>query len=266
MKRAEVINHCAEVKRRSLARVMSKQGICSRQEAVRWIESGKVRVNGKVAQSPELLVALNAKIEVVGVETPLPKKTLRYVVMNKRRGVVTTHRDELGRATVYDDLRPFLIRQNITERLFAVGRLDKDTEGLLLFTNDNQLANFLTAPENGVPKTYLATLNKSLTTSALEQLQSGVEIKARGEHYVAQPRDIVQQSARVIQLTLSEGKNRQVRRLFEAIGYTVEHLVRIGFAGLRLNLLCNPPKLNSQPLASGECIECQPEELLKGLG
>ncbi|MFN3394331.1 MAG: pseudouridine synthase, partial [Candidatus Thermochlorobacter sp.] len=260
------INHCAGVKRRSLARVMSKQGICSRQEAVHWIESGRVKVNGKVAQSPEMLVALNAKIELVGIEAPLPKTTLRYVVMNKRRGVVTTHKDEHGRATVYDDLRLFLTKQNITERLFAVGRLDKDTEGLLLFTNDNDLANFLTAPENGVPKTYLATLNKPLTDHALQQLQSGIEIKARGEHYIAQPHDIVLQSRRVIQLTLSEGKNREVRRLFEAIGYTVERLVRIGFAGLRLNLHCNPPELNTKPLASGTCIECQPEELLKGLG
>lgn len=253
-------------KRRSLARVMSKQGICSRQEAARWIAAGKVKVEGKIAHSPDMLVPLNAKIELIGVEASAPKQTLRYVVMNKRKGVVTTRADELHRPTVYDDLRSFLSVNHIMERLFAVGRLDMDTEGLLLFTNDNDLANFLAAPEHRIPKTYLATLNKPLADEALRKLECGVEIKARGQHYLAKPSLIAQHSPRAIELTLAEGKNREVRRLFEAIGYDVERLTRIGFAGLRLDWRRNPPTLNDKPLESGKCVECQREELLNGLG
>ncbi|MCS7014300.1 MAG: pseudouridine synthase [Chloroherpetonaceae bacterium] len=255
------MKHRAAVKYRSLARVMSKQGICSRKEAARWIAAKKVKVNGIVADSPEMLVPLNAKIELIGIEMP-PKQTLRYVVMNKRRGVVTTCADELGRATVYDDLQAFLIANAIPERLFAVGRLDMDTAGLLLFTNDNDLANFLTFPENNIPKTYLATLNKPLTIDALKKLESGVEIKVRGQHYFATPRQICPRSSYEVELTLTEGKNREVRRLFQAMGYRVETLLRIGFAALRLDISARPPLLNGRPLEFGTCTECSREEVL----
>lgn len=253
-------------KRRSLARVMSKQGICSRQEAVRWIAEGKVKVEGKIAHSPDMLVPLNAKIELIGVEVPPPKRTLRYIVMNKRKGVVTTRADELHRPTAYDDLRSFLSANHITERLFAVGRLDMDTEGLLLFTNDNDLAHFLTDPHSGVPKTYLATLNRPITEAALQQLVAGIAIKVRGQAYTAIPQRLVQHRPTVLELALTEGKNREVRRMFQALGYRVVKLVRIGFAGLRLDLSTEPPMLNCQPLPPGTCVECTRADVLCGLG
>lgn len=255
--------HCA---RRSLSRVMSKQGICSRREAEQWVLAGKVKVNGKLASSPDMLVALDAQIELVGQPTPLPKEYLHYIVMNKRKGVTTTSSDELGRTTVYDDLRHFLSAEGITERLFAVGRLDKDTEGLLLFTNDNDLADFLTSPESKVPKTYLATLHKPLSDYAIAQLQRGVAISARGQSYLAQPATLLLHSRRKVELTLTEGKNREVRRLFEALGCSVEALMRIGFAGLRLDILQHPSTLNGHALASGSCLRCLPQDILRGLG
>ncbi len=247
---------------RSLSRVMSKQGICSRREAEQLVRAGKVKVNGKLASSPDMLVALDAQIELLGQPTPLPKQHLHYVVMNKRTGLTTTSSDELGRATVYDDLKGFLSQEGITERLFAVGRLDKDTAGLLLFTNDNDLANFLTAPESKVPKTYLATLHQPLTEQAMAQLQHGVAISVRGQSYVARPVAVRLHSRRKVELTLTEGKNREVRRLFEALGYSVDALVRIGFAALRLDILQHPPTLNGHPLDSGQCIRCLPQDIL----
>lgn len=247
--------------RRSLSRVMSKQGICSRREAEQLVRAGKVKVNGKLASSPDMLVALDARIELVGQPTPLPKQHLHYIVMNKRKGVTTTSCDELGRATVYDDLKSFLSAEGITERLFAVGRLDKDTTGLMLFTNDNDLADFLTAPEHQVPKTYLATLHQPLSEQAIAQLQHGVTISVRGQSYFARPVAVQLHSRRKVELTLTEGKNREVRRLFEALGYSVDALIRIGFAKLRLDISQHPPTLNGHPLDSGQCLRCLPQDI-----
>ncbi len=249
--------------RRSLSRVMSKQGLCSRSAAEKLAREGKVKVNGKIVRSPETLIALDATIELLGTENrPSSKTHLHYAVMNKRRGIVTTAADELGRATVYDDLQKFLNKKNITERLFAVGRLDKDTEGLLLFTNDNEFADWLTSPENCVPKTYLAKLTQPCSDEAVKKLQEGVVIEARGEHYVAKPTCVRKINPTLLELVMTEGKNREVRRLFKALGYSVKSLVRTGFAGLRLDLSAELPTLDGMPLPSGETREIQKAQLL----
>ncbi len=252
------------VPRRSLARVMSKQGLCSRSAAEKLARDGNVKVNGKIVRSPEALIPLDATIELLNkTASPLPTKTPRYAVMNKRRGVVTTAADELGRSTVYDDLQKFLDEKNITERLFAVGRLDKDTEGLLLFTNDNEFADWLTSPDNSVPKTYLAKLTQPCSDEAFKKLQEGVAIEVRGEHYVAKPTCVRKIAPALIELVLTEGKNREVRRLFKALGYSVKSLVRTGVAGLRLDLSAEPPTLDGMPLPSGNTREIQKAQLLR---
>lgn len=225
-----------EKKLKSLNRLLSQRGFCSRKEAEALIRAGKVKANGQIIREPFRPVPIDAALEIEGKRAPL-EQTLRYVAMNKRRGIVTSANDERGRATVYDDLRTFLERGGVAERLFAVGRLDKDTDGLLLFTNDNHFADFLANPENRVPKTYRATLARPLSDATLAALANGVQIEARGESYLAKPESFKPLSARRIELTLTEGKNREARRIFEALGNKVKRLTRIRFGNLDLQTL-----------------------------
>lgn len=221
---------------KSLNRLLSQRGFCSRQQAERLIREGKVRVNAQTIRNPFQVVPIDAYLEIAGEPTP-SEKQLHYAVMNKRRGTLTTSSDEHARKTVYDDLRPFLTQTGITERLFAVGRLDKDTDGLLLFTNDNHFADFLTNPDNHIPKTYRARLTRPISDAELEILRNGIMIEVRGNAYLAKPSSLVRLSPRLVELVLTEGKNREVRRLFDAIGNKVERLTRIKFGNLSLSEL-----------------------------
>ncbi|MFN3344503.1 MAG: pseudouridine synthase [Chloroherpetonaceae bacterium] len=231
--------HCQtrnEPRRKSLNRLLSQRGYCSRRQAERLVREGKVRVNAQTIRNPFQAVPIDAHIEIAGEPTP-NEKQLYYAAMNKRRGTLTTSNDEHARATVYDDLNIFLTQAGITERLFAVGRLDKDTDGLLLFTNDNAFADFLTNPDNHIPKTYRARLARPASDSELETIRNGITIEVRGKHYLAQPSSLVRLSPRLVELVLTEGKNREVRRLFDAIGNKVERLTRIRFGNLSLSEL-----------------------------
>jgi len=222
--------------RKSLNRLLSQRGYCSRQEAESLIREGRVRVNTKPIRNPFQPVPINARIEIMG--KPIShEKTLYYAAMNKRRGTLTTTSDEHARKTVYDDLLPFLLQTGISERLFAVGRLDKDTDGLLIFTNDTHFADFLTNPEHHIPKTYRAKLARPISDSELETLRDGVKIEARGKSYLAKPSWLERLTPRVVELTLTEGKNREVRRLFEAMGNKVERLTRLKVGNLSLDAL-----------------------------
>jgi 23S rRNA pseudouridine2605 synthase len=224
------------MKLKSLNRLLSKRGIASRKASESLIRDGRVRVNGKIICSPEAVVPLDATIDIDGAKSPIEKKFF-YVAMNKRKGLVSTACDELGRATVYQDLQPFLESSQISEALFAVGRLDKDTTGLLLFTNDFAFAEWLTNPDNHVPKIYRATLSRPMTEQEFDQLRHGIHIKVRAESYFAKPLYIKQIKPTIVELTLTEGKNREVRRLFEAVNNRVQKLTRIGFAHLNLEKL-----------------------------
>jgi 23S rRNA pseudouridine2605 synthase len=239
---------------RSLSRVMSKQGLCSRSEAERLAKEGNVHIDGKLIRNPETLVAIDSRIEITGSSNPksVSKKQLFYVVMNKRKGVVTTAKDELNRETVYDDLNAFLKTNHISERLFAVGRLDKESEGLLLFTNDNEFSDFLTNPKNQIPKTYRVLLHHVITDEEVEKIRSGIEIKIRGESFFVKLESLNKIKPKEIEITLTEGKNREVRRVFEAIKNKVEKLTRIQFADFKLEAL----------LKSGECTEVKRSQIL----
>lgn len=240
-------------RRKSLNRLLSQRGYCSRQEAEVLIRNGKVSVNAQTIRNPFQAVPIDAHIEVVGKPTMLEKR-LYYAAMNKRRGLLTTSNDEHARKTVYDDLCLFLTQAGITERLFAVGRLDKDTDGLLLFTNDNRFADFLTNPDNQIPKTYRARLARPVSDSELETLRNGVRIDARGQSYFAQPSSLERLAPRLVELALTEGKNREVRRLFDAIGNKVERLTRLKIGNLSLSAL------NLQP---GETVLVQKADIWK---
>ncbi len=238
-------------RRKSLNRLLSQRGYCSRQEAEVLIRNGKVRVNAQTIRNPFQPVPIDAHIEIAEKPTPSEKR-LHYAAMNKRRGLLTTSSDEYARKTVYDDLLPFLAQAGITERLFAVGRLDKDTDGLLLFTNDNFFADFLTNPDNQIPKTYRARLARPVSDSELETLRHGVKIDVRGQSYCAKPSSLERLAPRLIELVLTEGKNREVRRLFDAIGNKVERLTRLKVGNLSL------AALNLQP---GETVLVQKADI-----
>ncbi len=223
-------------RQKSLNRLLSQRGYCSRQEAESLIRDGKVRVNAQTIRNPFQPVPIDAPIEITGTPTS-HEKTLYYAAMNKRRGTLTTTSDEHARKTVYDDLLPFLSQIGISERLFAVGRLDKDTDGLLIFTNDTHFADFLTNPKHHIPKTYRAKLARPISDSELDTLRQGVRIEARGKSYLAKPFSLEHLAPRVIELALTEGKNREVRRLFDAIGNKVERLTRLKVGNLSLDAL-----------------------------
>jgi len=223
-------------RQKSLNRLLSQRGYCSRQEAESLIRDGKVRVNAQTIRNPFQPVPIDAHIEIIGKPTS-HEKTRYYAAMNKQRGTLTTTSDEHARKTVYDDLRPFLSQVGISERLFAVGRLDKDTDGLLIFTNDTHFADFLTNPEHHIPKTYRAKLARPISDSDLQTLRQGVKIEARGKSYLAKPFWLERLTPRVVELVLTEGKNREVRRLFDAIGNKVERLTRLKVGNLSLDAL-----------------------------
>ena len=206
---------------------LAEKGIASRRHADEMIAAGRVKINGEIA-------TLGANIEETDVvlvdEQPLSRdeKVEKYYIMNKPKGVVCTVSDDRGRKTVMDYLP-----ENVG-RIFPVGRLDYDTEGLLLLTNDGDLAFRLTHPTNEVPKTYMARIAGTMTEKDLNRIRSGIELdgamtKKCKAHIVETNKAYTK-----VHITITEGRNRQVRRMFEAIGRTVEFLKRVSIGKLKL--------------------------------
>ncbi len=223
----------------NLARALSKLGYCSRSEAVRLILAGRVRLDGLVVRDPSRrCVPEEASIVVGG--TPVRSPAPLYIMMNKPAGVVTTHSDERGRKTVYDTLGE-------TGRwVFPVGRLDKDTSGLLLFTNDTRFGDSIADPSRGIEKRYRATLDAVLENADKLALEKGMSIG--GERYL--PARVGKSRGCEVEIFITEGKNRQIRRMFEALGYRVMKLERLGIGPLALGTL-----------KPGEWRTLQPEEI-----
>jgi 23S rRNA pseudouridine2605 synthase len=214
-------------KLKTLERVLSKVGLGSRSEARSWIHARRVSVNGRVVENPDQWIdPARDKVEFDGVE--IRRKRQRYVLLYKPTGYLTTYRDPEGRKTVYDLLG------EVDEFVAPVGRLDKDTSGLLILTNDTQFAERLTNPEYHVEKTYLVKCASLLSDEALQALRDGVELED-GPTRPAEAKRIRDTAVRTfLELTLTEGRNRQVRRMIEAVGSRVLKLVRlrIGTVGL----------------------------------
>ncbi|MUG44728.1 pseudouridine synthase [Paenibacillus woosongensis] len=215
-----------------LQKILAAAGVASRRKCEELITSGQVQVNG------ETVTALGTKadpavdvITVNGRTIGAEKKI--YIMFNKPKGVITSASDPQGRKIVTDYLK------GITERLYPVGRLDYDTEGLLLLTNDGDFAHLLTHPKHHVPKTYLATVKGVPHGTELDKLKDGVMLEdgmtapAEVEYYDVDPDG----KQAVISITIHEGRNRQVRRMFEAIQHPVTKLKRISFGGLYLDNL-----------------------------
>jgi 23S rRNA pseudouridine2605 synthase len=226
-----------------LARALSKLGYCSRQQAFELIRQGKVRLNGTTPKNPETPVRLGAdRIEVQGRAIKSAEKI--YLMLNKPRGIVTSTSDEKGRDTVYTLLPPDLTW------LAPVGRLDKASEGLLLFTNDSEWNARVTDPATHLDKTYHVQLAAVANPSLLESLERGVETE-RGEILRCKRATLLRTGEKNswLEIVLNEGKNRHIRRMFDALGIEVLRLIRVSIGPLQLGDL---PKAAHRPLTPTE--------------
>ena len=219
--------------RHGLARVLSKAGLCSRTEAARWIGEGRVSVDGRVVRDPEHPVRGGMRgIQVQGLSTDEAAVERRYLVLNKPRGLVTTVRDEQGRDTVYRCFDgaglPWLA---------PVGRLDKASEGLLLFCNDPAWAARVLDPAAGPDKTYHVQVDRLPEPALLRALEAGIE--DGGEHLRARAVTLLRSGSRNawLEVVLEEGRNRQIRRLLAAFDIGVLRLVRVAIGGVQLGTL-----------------------------
>jgi 23S rRNA pseudouridine2605 synthase len=214
-------------RKKTLDRVLSQAGLGSRTEARKWIGAGRVAVDGKKVQTPDAWVdPEHQRVTLDG--KPLRAARKVYLLLYKPKGCVTTYKDPDGRPTVYDLLK------DVPEKVFSAGRLDLDTTGLLIFTNDGEFADRITSPESHVPKTYLVKASMLLTDDQLDQLRHGVDL-ADGPTRPAKVQRI-RDSARYtfFEITIAEGRNRQVRRMVETLGAKVLKLVRTGIGSMRI--------------------------------
>ncbi len=216
----------------SLDRALSKLGYCSRTQAAELIKSGRVRVNGVVCSDAEARVDLGLdRIEVDGA--PIASGTKIYLMSNKSRGAVTTRSDEQGRDTVYASLAGKGIPW-----VAPVGRLDRASEGLLLFTNDTRWAAGILAPESHLDKTYHVQVDRLVDEPLLARMRKGI-LTEEGDLLRAKRVALIRRGSRNswVEVVLDEGKNRQIRRLLEALGVKVLRLVRIAIGPVSLGSL-----------------------------
>ncbi|WP_242217223.1 23S rRNA pseudouridine(2605) synthase RluB [Bacillus cereus group sp. BfR-BA-01380] len=214
-----------------LQKVIAQAGIASRRKAEELIQQGKVKVNGKVVTELGTKVSAQDKVEVNNI--PLEKETPAYFLLYKPTGVISSVTDDKGRKVVTDFFA------EIPQRLFPIGRLDYDTSGLILMTNDGEFANILMHPKYKVDKTYVAKVKGQLTGEKIRMLEKGVMLE-EGKTAPARVKILSwdkRKEIAIVQLTIHEGRNRQVRRMFEAVGCKVMKLKRESYAFLELGNL-----------------------------
>ncbi len=231
-----------------IAKVLSRAGVASRREAERMIEAGRVSVNGKVITSPALNVTGKDRIVVDGKEVGEPDPP-RLWLYHKPAGLVTTERDEKDRETVFDSLPEGM------PRVMSVGRLDLNSEGLLLLTNDGEVKRKLELPSTGWLRRYRVRINGAVSEDKLEILRKGIAV----EGITYQPMTVTfdrQQGANAwLTVALREGKNREIRRAMQAIGVTVNRLIRVSYGPFQLGAL-----------KAGEVEELRPRVVRDQLG
>ncbi len=209
---------------------IANAGICSRRKADELIKNGNVKVNRRVMKSPGYDVQIDDRVEVNGIRISSSEKKV-YLLLNKPVGYVTTLKDEFDRPTVSE------LMADVDYRLFPVGRLDFDTSGMLIMTNDGDFAYKVSHPKHHVKKTYRATVSGNLTIGKCDRLRKGVNI---GDFVTSEADvEIVREVGRktIIDITVHEGKYHQVRRMFEAIGCKVIELERIAIGEIKLGRL-----------------------------
>ncbi|WP_367341701.1 pseudouridine synthase [Limosilactobacillus sp.] len=214
-----------------LQKVMAEAGIASRRQSEKIIAAGRVEVNGQVVREQGVKVSSQDEIKVDGV--PIEKEQLEYYLLDKPREVISSAHDEKGRRTVVDILKD----GGVSQRVYPVGRLDYDTTGALLMTNDGALANKLMHPRFEVDKTYVAKLKGIITNEEMKKLRQGVMIDGRLTHE-AHPRleeTDHEKKTCIVRITIHEGHYHQVKRMFAAVGHPVTKLHRERYAFLNLH-------------------------------
>lgn len=200
-------------------------GVCSRRKAEEYILNGAVKVNGKTIFELSIKVTDNDVVEINKKRISRKKENI-YIMLNKPKGYVTTAKEQFGRPSVLD-----LIKGK--DRVFPVGRLDMDSQGLLILTNDGEYTNNIIHPTKHINKTYRVKLKNIILDSDIKKLESGVDI---GD-YITRPANVKRLNKDEIEITITEGKNRQVRRMCEAVGNKVVELKRISIGKLKLGAL-----------------------------
>jgi 23S rRNA pseudouridine2605 synthase len=216
-----------------LNKKIADAGICSRRKADELIESGVVKVNGVVVK--ELGTQVSDKDEVEVNDKLIEKVEKKYLVMNKPRGVICSAKDDLGRKTVIDLLPPYYQQY----RVFPVGRLDYDTKGVLLLTNDGDFMNMLVGPRSGLQKIYLVRIDGMILKETVTRLESGIILD--GKQTLPCLIDIEsidrKNQSTLVKVTLTEGKYHQIKAMFELVGHKVKHLTRVVFGNITVNEL-----------------------------
>ncbi|WP_291008580.1 pseudouridine synthase [Ferrovibrio sp.] len=213
-----------------IAKRLARAGLCSRRDAERWIAEGRVVVNGKVLDSPALNVSETDHIVVDGKPLSAPERT-RLWMYHKPRGLMTTHRDPEGRPTVFGSLPAGM------PRVISVGRLDFNSEGLLLLTNDGTLARKLEHPSNGWLRRYRVRVHGQVVEAHLQRLNNGVTIDGVSYGSIATSLERQQGDNAWLLLGLREGKNREIRKVMEYLGYPVSRLIRVSYGPFQLGSL-----------------------------
>lgn len=210
-----------------IAKAMARVGLCSRREAERWIADGRVSVNGKLLKTPAVEVGPQDRVFVDGRPMPAaePPRLWRY---HKPRGVVTTHADPQGRPTVFDKMPPEM------PRVISIGRLDFNTEGLLLLTNDGELARYFELPANGWTRRYRVRAKGRVTEANIADLAKGATIEGVSYGPVEIAVDSVQGANTWLTVAIREGKNREVRKVLAHLGLSVNRLIRTSFGPFQL--------------------------------
>ena len=213
-----------------LQKVIAESGYTSRRKAEELIKAGKVYVDGEKITEMGYKVSGNQEIIVEG--NVIAREEHVYYMLNKPRGVISSVQDEADRVTVVDYI-------DTDKRIYPIGRLDYNTTGLLLLTNDGELANALMHPSKSIPKTYIAKLNRAITPEDLMKLKHGIKIDDRKVDIIrikAKSIDKVKDSS-IVEITIVEGRNHIVKRVFESLGYLVDKLSRTEYAGMTLGNL-----------------------------
>ncbi len=231
-----------------IARAIARAGLASRREAETWIAAGRVAINGEVIRSPARDVTVHDRITVDGEPLPARERT-RLFLYHKPRGLLTTHADPRGRPTIFARLPKHL------PRLISVGRLDFNTEGLLLLTNDGALARVLELPATGWLRRYRVRAHGSVTQQELDSLRAGISVEGVRYGPIEATLDRVQGSNLWLTFAIREGKNREVRNVLGALGLTVTRLIRVSFGPFQLG-----------ELAEGEVEEVRTRTLREQLG
>lgn len=227
-----------------LNKFIAHAGVCSRRKAAELVKDGYIKVNGEVERNPAIEVTTKDKVEYMGkVLKPVEEKI--YLLLNKPKNVITTMQDERGRKTVWD-----VVKEKVQHKVYPVGRLDRNTTGLLLMTNDGDLAMHLSHPRTNVKKIYQVILDRDVEEKDMEAIKNGVVLED-GKAQIDEVSYIVDQPANYVGIQLHSGKNRIIRRIFEHHKYEVLALDRVYFAGLTKKDL---PRGWSRPLTEKEII------------